>query len=113
MHQTTVRFGPDLWRDLESEAELAGVSVAQFVRDAALSRVVYARAKRGDEHLDQGFAAPDEPKSLTGARAARAQTRSAIEATTALQRQGDQARRRARELREQSQRARRERGRAG
>src|SRR3954468_24089152 len=41
MHQTTVRFGDDLWRALELEAESLGVSVAQYVRDAALSRLSY------------------------------------------------------------------------
>ena len=51
MHQTTVRFGSDLWADLEREADLVGVSVAQFVRDAAAARVHYAAGRRGDERL--------------------------------------------------------------
>lgn len=50
MHQTTVRFGPDLWEALEVEAGRAGVSVAQYVRDSALMRVAYTRGRDGDPH---------------------------------------------------------------
>ena len=32
MHQTTVRFGSDLWKALEAESERAGVSVAHYIR---------------------------------------------------------------------------------
>lgn len=39
MHQTTVRFGADLWRELVDESERAGVSVAQYVREAAVARL--------------------------------------------------------------------------
>jgi hypothetical protein len=49
MHQTTVRFGADLWSALESEAGRLGVSVAQYVRDAARSRLSYDAGRR-DEH---------------------------------------------------------------
>jgi hypothetical protein len=40
MHQTTIRFAPDLWGALVLAAEEADVSVAQYVRDAALIRLV-------------------------------------------------------------------------
>jgi hypothetical protein len=43
MHQTTVRFGPDLWQSLEQEARRLGVSVAQYVRDSALARLSYTQ----------------------------------------------------------------------
>jgi hypothetical protein len=52
MHQTTVRFGPDLWGEIEVEARRAGVSVAQYVRDSALLRVAYTRGRDGDPHYD-------------------------------------------------------------
>ena len=52
MHQTTVRFGPDLWAELAGEAERAGVSVAQYVRDAALMRVSYMRGRERDPHYE-------------------------------------------------------------
>lgn len=48
MHATTVRFTDDLWELLEREAAEQGVSVAQFVRDAALMRVAIVMSKRGD-----------------------------------------------------------------
>jgi hypothetical protein len=50
MHQTTVRFGRDLWRVLEQEAERLGVSAAQYVREATLARLAYASALQ-DEAL--------------------------------------------------------------
>src|SRR6185436_4529644 len=49
MHVSTVRFGDDLWTQLEREAQREGVSVAQFVRDAALLRIATLAARRGDE----------------------------------------------------------------
>jgi len=36
MRATTVRFSADLWELLEREAARSGVSVAQYVREAAL-----------------------------------------------------------------------------
>ena len=52
MHATTVRFTDDLWELLEREAAAQGVSVAQFVRDAALMRVATVMSKRGDADGD-------------------------------------------------------------
>lgn len=46
MHQTTVRFSPELWEMLEAEAELTGVSVAHYVRESALSRLAFAAGRR-------------------------------------------------------------------
>ena len=53
MKVTTVRFGADLWALLEREAALAGVSVAQYVREAALARAAFAAGARAGapEHL--------------------------------------------------------------
>ena len=48
MHQTTLRFPEDLWRFLEHEAKALGISVAQYVREAALARVAYDAGSRGD-----------------------------------------------------------------
>src|SRR3954471_21164527 len=48
MHQTTVRFSEDLWEQLEREAARAGVSAAQFVRDATLARLAYSAGQRGE-----------------------------------------------------------------
>jgi hypothetical protein len=52
MHQTTVRFGADLWDALEQECARLGVSVAQYLREAALARLVYAAGKRGDGEFE-------------------------------------------------------------
>src|SRR5204863_9554289 len=47
MHQTTLRFPEDLWRFLEDEAKGLGISVAQYVREAALARAAYDAGRRG------------------------------------------------------------------
>lgn len=46
MHQTTVRFSADLWEQLQVAAADSGVSAAQFVRDAALTRLAFAAGER-------------------------------------------------------------------
>lgn len=48
MRATTVRFDDGLWGLLEREAREAGVSAAQFVRDATILRVAFQAARRGD-----------------------------------------------------------------
>ena len=51
MHQTTVRFGAELWQELERESALMGVSIAQYVREAALARLIHAAAERGGQEF--------------------------------------------------------------
>jgi hypothetical protein len=46
MRATTIRFTPELWELLEREARREGVSVAQYVRDAALFRAAYGLGER-------------------------------------------------------------------
>lgn len=41
MRATTIRFPNDLWEQLAREAKRQGISVAQYVRDAALYRVAF------------------------------------------------------------------------
>lgn len=48
MRATTIRFSTELWSILEREAKREGVSVAQFVRDAALFRVAYGLGERSE-----------------------------------------------------------------
>jgi hypothetical protein len=116
MHQTTVRFGADLWEALEREAERLGVSVAQYVREAALARLVYASGKRGDEEFDLALeialgetgepAHTPQPEGALrpAARAVSPIERAKIEISdsAALWGQAAQARRRAQQLREES-----------
>jgi hypothetical protein len=42
MRATTIRFPNDLWEQLERESKKQGISVAQYVRDAALYRVAFS-----------------------------------------------------------------------
>jgi hydroxymethylglutaryl-CoA reductase len=51
MKVTTVRFGVDLWGLLDAEAARVGVSVSQYIREAALARAAAAAAARGEEPL--------------------------------------------------------------
>ena len=51
MKVTTVRFGTDLWRMLEEESTRVGVSVSQYIREAALARASAAAAARGEDPL--------------------------------------------------------------
>jgi hypothetical protein len=49
MRATTIRFPTDLWEQLERAAREEGISVAQYVRDAALYRVAYSAGAREGE----------------------------------------------------------------
>lgn len=76
MHQTTVRFSTDLWAALEDECEGLGVSVAQYVREAALARLTYAAGERGDIDIrsvppSQALGTRSTSRSPSGPRAVR------------------------------------------
>ena len=49
MRATTIRFPNDLWDQLEREAKKQGISVAQYVRDAALYRVAFSAGAAAEE----------------------------------------------------------------
>jgi hypothetical protein len=116
MHQTTVRFGADLWDALEREGERLGVSVAQYVREAALARLVYSAGRRGDDAFDLALeialGETDEPARVPqpeGPLRPTAQVLSPMERadvvtseSSALWAQARQARRRAEQVREVS-----------
>jgi hypothetical protein len=99
MHQTTVRFGADLWANLEQEAARSGVSAAQFVRDATLARLAYAAGQRGDGF---GLRSVEEGRG-EGAVAARATSAERESDASAVWTQARLARERSREIRQASQ----------
>lgn len=98
MHQTTVRFSPELWSMLEREAAQSGVSVAHYVRDAALARIAFAAGQRSAETHPLDWADP----RLAGA-AAREESRGSIESATAVTAQAQLASARSVSLRSQAQ----------
>jgi hypothetical protein len=46
-------FSDDLWALLEQEAAVAGVSAAQFVRDATVLRIAYLMGRRGEPAIEE------------------------------------------------------------
>jgi hypothetical protein len=107
MHQTTVRFGHDLWESLEHECADLGVSVAQFVRDAALARLMYRAGRRGDPDYERALERAASPSpQLDAAASSRERSAAEVSDSAALWAQGQLARRRAEELRDQSERRR-------
>jgi hypothetical protein len=112
MKVTTVRFGADLWALLEHEAALAGVSVAHYIREAALARAAFAAGSRAGAPED--LLASWSHSTLTAghpharhavdtqrliAALTRSQTRETIEEAAALRGETRQARRKALETR--------------
>lgn len=61
MRATTIRFTPELWALLQREATREGVSVAQYVRDAALFRVAYSAGVRRDQNGSEASDATPDP----------------------------------------------------
>jgi hypothetical protein len=98
MHQTTVRFAPDLWETIEAECRSLGISAAQFVREAAIARVAFAEARRDAS----AYAAAME--GATGIAAEQAADDAAL--TNAVLAQSQMARDRARRLRSEAENAR-------
>ena len=110
MHQTTLRFPEDLWEFLEQEARSLGVSVAQYVREAALARAAYDAGRRG-EHLfvdpavirgQAGLHPPVPAPPQTAARGAIAEARETVTDSEAVWAQARLVRRRSEQLREQT-----------
>jgi hypothetical protein len=123
MKVTTVRFGEDLWALLSEEAARAGVSVSQYVREAALARAAFAVGARAEvpaelfgawartaleaeadpletrRALDHLVAALGRARQADEAAALQEESRERGEETAALIAQSQQTARRARETR--------------
>ena len=82
MRATTVRFGEELWKLLEREAEREGVSAAQFIRDATIMRAAYAMGQRGDRDFGRAVSA-NSGAAVDQAPAESAERRAALEAAAA------------------------------
>ena len=111
MHQTTVRFGPDLWDALEVECARLGVSAAQYLREAALARLSYSAGRRGEEDYEEALvgagakATPPEAgqrSPVVGVDAAHQESGEQMDSATAVTAQSELVWRRAREVRAQS-----------
>jgi hypothetical protein len=48
-HAVKVTFTDPIYTELGREANLAGMSIAQFVREATIVRLAYRRARRGED----------------------------------------------------------------
>jgi hypothetical protein len=105
MHQTTVRFGLDLWEQLELECARLGVSAAQFLREAAVARLAYTAGRRGETDYESALAGAgvvSPPEAFSEPRGDWDESSEQVLAATAVSAQGELARRRAREVRERS-----------
>lgn len=112
MHQTTIRFGTDLWDALSRAAEQQGTSVAQYVREAAVARMAQGDSPalpmpdaRRIADSDRRRAAGGGAFAARGA-AARSASRDQADDSLAVWAQGRQARARARAIREEAARIR-------
>jgi hypothetical protein len=105
MHQTTVRFGRDLWEVLEQEAERLGVSAAQYIRDATLARLAYAAASQQEAIASReafewaGEAQPTEKQHVPPLAPLEQRVQAQLDSAAALQAQGKLARDKAERLR--------------
>jgi hypothetical protein len=105
MHQTTVRFGRDLWEVLEQEAERLGVSAAQYIRDATLARLAYAAASQPEATASReafewaGEAQPAEKPQALRQAPLEERVQAQLDSAAALQAQGKLARDKAERLR--------------
>jgi hypothetical protein len=114
MRVTTIRFGEDLWRLLEEQAALSGVSTSQYIREAALARAAAAAAVRGEDPLallagppeSPATASPDSRSEHETAAALRRKAAEIRQETKATAAEAKQAIRRTSDLREQSTRLR-------
>lgn len=97
MHQTTVRFGRDVWTVLEREAARLGVSAAQYVRDATLARLAYAGA------VQREAAAAREAFTWASHAPLSERVKAQLDSAAALQAQGELARAKSERLRAQSE----------
>lgn len=93
MHQTTIRFGGELWESLQEAAGSGGVSVAQYVREAAIARVAFEAGRANERAMRHAI----ETAKLSRERAAWL-----ADESEAVQRQSELAQRRARSLRDKS-----------
>jgi hypothetical protein len=100
MHQTTVRFTPDLWEAVEQECEALGISIAQYLREAAITRLAYSAGRR-EEPVYGG--ALEESLTAPQVAAARAAALSSTDSSDAVLAQSRLARERARELRSRAE----------
>jgi hypothetical protein len=85
MRATTVRFGDELWRLLEREAQRDGVSAAQFIRDATILRVAYAMGQRGDPDFERALARTTAPRGADPAETEVERRQALLDAAAAVQ----------------------------
>jgi len=114
MHQTTVRFGPDLWQAMERECARLGVSAAQYLREAALARLAYTGGRAGFPAYELALARAEAGGDLAESRRAlirprrvvrpdhRAAATETMTDSSAVVAQSRQARAQAREVRRHS-----------
>jgi|1186.fasta_scaffold472604_2 hypothetical protein len=90
MKATLVRFGPELYEELRAEAGRAGVSIAEYVREAVVARMAYSAGRRGDTTYGEA--------ARSAAARARAEAAKVREESSAVRAENRQARGQARRV---------------
>jgi hypothetical protein len=69
MKVQSIRFSDELWRLIQQEAELEGVSASQFIRETLMFRIGYRLGERGaDLHeVAEGLGVTKLPREPPGA----------------------------------------------
>lgn len=52
MRIQSIRFSEEVWTEIQDEAHHQGVSASQYVREAAIARVWFEKARRGGQVAD-------------------------------------------------------------
>ncbi len=88
MRATLVRFGPELYVELQAEARRSGVSIAQYVREAVVARIAYTAGRRGEPGYLPDL--DDRQAALGAAARARAESTRVREEGRAVRAEGKQ-----------------------
>jgi hypothetical protein len=102
MQATLIRFGPELFLELKEEARAAGISVAQYVREAVVARMAYTAGLRRDARYMAAEDGGPTNQLRTAAGLARADAARVRSESSAVRAESAQAKEHARHVQQRS-----------